>query len=321
MKIEKNYTVISGLTYAMVLLIIVLIASPALVLRSQTDNKLPLSLGLIAFGLFYVWWVALVLLRNRQLGHRTNELREIAALRGLEFTSENIGLTTAFSWMSLRNMRKAKNARSYNVIAGHDWTYSDFSYEIHHHTKSGSYRAVTNYYSVMTMQLPRSLPNVFFDSIQQRHRQFRFHFAKSQLHRLEGDFDEHFATYFPPQYTLDSMSFITPEVMWALREARDYDIEIVGDRVFLYGSLKDANTQLDDMYTKLANIKQKLLNNVMTYRDERLPAEVGRKQVTPIAMELRRSTFWKYVTLAIVIFYLLVHLFPWLVSLVTNFSN
>jgi len=35
------------------------------------------------------------------------------------------------------------------------------------------------------------------------------------------------------------MSFITPDVMWAMRIAAMYDIEIVGNRLYLYGPLQD----------------------------------------------------------------------------------
>jgi Flp pilus assembly protein TadB len=80
--------------------------------------------------------------------------------------------------------------------------------------------------------------------------------------------------------------------MLALQEAVDYDIEIVGNRVFLYGPLYDPAQQIPDMAAKLQKIKKELLDNILTYRDERLPFADGRQRVSIKGMSLKISRFW-----------------------------
>lgn len=206
---------------------------------------------------------------------------------------------------AIDELHNARDPQVTNVIGTPDWTYGDFTYNIYGKTKGGEYLRTKVYYGVMTTQLPRALPHVFFDSIKARRRQFRFHFNADQRHSLEGDFDRHFVTYFPNGYTIDSMSFISPEVMWALRDARDYDIEIYGNRLFLYGPLYDPKAQIQDMSQKVLAIKKELLNNIVTYRDERLPFAEGRKGVAIAGASLKLSKFWKIMGWAGIIVYIL----------------
>lgn len=269
---------------------------------------LAIGLGVLYFAL----GTTDTILKKGFLKRRSAEIAELAALYGIQHEWQKFAYGLAnFSMMSLTEMHGVRDTTYSNILIDKEWQYCDFSYSTYRKLKSGEYKAATHYYSVITTQLPRSLPNVVFDSLKQRRRQFRFHFAKSQLHHLEGDFDKHFATYFPRGYTVDSMSFISPDVMWALREAEDYDVEIVGDRLFLYGSLLgSAEAQLDDMHTKLMDIKKQLLDNILTYRDERLPMEIGRQRVSAMAMELKRSKFWKYVSIALLVLYVLIQIVP-----------
>jgi hypothetical protein len=183
-----------------------------------------------------------------------------------------------------------------NVVSTPEWTYGDFEYTIYGSFKGEDYRRTKVYYGVMTTTLPRSLPHIFFDSKKARRRQFRLHFSATQQHSLEGDFDKFFATYFPDGYTIDSMSFIAPDVMWAMRDARDYDIEIYGNRLFLYGPLYNPDAQLADMSTKILAIKKQLITNVVNYRDERLAFAEGRKRVAFEGAKLKVSPFWKRVS-------------------------
>lgn len=208
---------------------------------------------------------------------------------------------------AIDDIENARNKRIQNTIKGDDWIYCDFAYDLYNRTKYSEYKAATVHYGVMYTTLPRKLPNVFFDSIRARRRQFRFHFARNQRHSLEGDFDKHFVTYFPPNYTIDSMSFISPEVMWAMREASDYDIEIVGDRLYLYGPLYEPSEQLAEMSAQLANIKKHLLDNITTYRDERLPFDAGRRIVAPMGASLQRSRFWAIVSATILTIYIVLY--------------
>ncbi len=190
-----------------------------------------------------------------------------------------------------------------NAITAPDWTYVDLKYATYLETRYGTYRKAVIYYGVMSTDLPRALPNVVFDSLKQRGRQFSTVFDKKQLHSLEGDFDQHFATYFARDYTIDSMSFITPDVMEALIEADDYDIEIVGKQLLIYGSMYEPSLQLKEMSEKLGIIKKQLLDNILTYRDERLPFAEGRQTVSAKGMFLKRRRIGIWLVSIVVLFY------------------
>ncbi len=205
--------------------------------------------------------------------------------------------------IALTHIHDSRDERFWNHIDAGPWQYCDFSYNYYRRTKYGEYRAGTVYYGIAFTKLPRVLPNVFFDSKKARGRQFRFTFSGTQLHSLEGDFDNYFATYFPDDYTIDSMSFITPDVMQAMIAASEYDIEIVGDTLYLYGPLSTDPNDIMLMSQKLNDIKARLLQNIMTYRDERLPMNVGRQTITPTGMVLKKSRFMQILTIVAVVLY------------------
>jgi hypothetical protein len=209
---------------------------------------------------------------------------------------------------SIDEIREVEGETIKNMIIGPDWKYGDLAYQTHVLSGSGTGTGVTVYVSVISTKLSRKLPNIVFDSKKARGRQFRFQFARSQVHSLEGDFDKFFVTYFPPDYTIDSMSFITPEVMWAMRDAKDYDIEIYGDRLFLYSSVYAPERQIPDMAAKLLAIKKELADNIDTYRDARVPFAEGRQRVSVKGAKLTASAFWNIVFMILATLYGLFYL-------------
>jgi len=202
---------------------------------------------------------------------------------------------------SVSHLQDADGQTIRHIIIGPDWKYGDLSYRTHHFSGDNDHTGVTVYYSIMSTQLSRALPNIVFDSRKSKGRQFRLQFSRRQIHSLEGDFDKFFVTYFPSGYTIDSMSFITPEVMWAMRAAADYDIEIYGDRLFLYSAVYDPTRQIPDMAAKLLAIKKELADNIDTYRDERLPYAEGRQKVSSEGVQLTVSLFWPVVTFLLIL--------------------
>ena len=174
-----------------------------------------------------------------------------------------------------------------NYIIGNDWDYAEISFKARGQTGLSRLKKQIVRYGIMHMKLPRELPNIVFDSNQHQHRQFRMVFESKQHIQLEGNFNKYFATYFGDGYTIDDLSFITPEVMMALIDAKDYDIEIVHGSLLLFGQIwEDPVAQLDDMRYKINIIREKLLNNILTYRDERVPYKEGRKVVARAGMFL-----------------------------------
>jgi hypothetical protein len=300
--ITKSYTFSGYLANCLVLLMLLVIA---------TRSKYMAYVGIVAVAM-PVYIAAALIIRRRYLAARARSLPLFAEKNG--YTFEGDVAPDFITKGAVDELRGVRSLKAGNVISHDDWTYCDLTYALYGRTRGGEYQRATVYYGVMSVKLPRALPNVFFDSIKARRRQFRFVFARQQKHSLEGDFDKHFVTYFPPDYTIDSMSFISPEVMWALRAANAYDIEIAGDRLFLYGPLYNPNEQIPDMLAKAHDIKKQLLNNILTYRDDRLPYAEGRLAVTPKGATLKRSTFWTIVGAVIGVAYLILIIY----SNVTN---
>lgn len=194
-----------------------------------------------------------------------------------------------------------------NHLLTPNWNYIDFSYCVYGQTKYGEYKSAFVYYSVLVAKLPRVLPNVFFDSKSQGGRQYKAQFDKDQRHSLEGDFDTYFDTYFAEGYTIDSMSFITPDVMQALEDAHNYDVEIMGDRLLMYGPVYVDASEVTDGATKLQAILKTLQVTARAYEDERLPGSSGKQTVTPMGLQLRRKTSLTWATIIFVCAYIALH--------------
>lgn len=304
--IFRQYTVggyLAKYMWPLIVLVMVFLFLPRPI-SQWSDKALYTAIGII------IVWLAYLLERraelNKRLLNRTKELESLASDLSGDFRQKESAMVTDFGLMSLSDMEGQKDKDYFNFLATEGWTYCDYSYADYNRTKYGDYKTYTEYYGVMTAQLPRELPNVFFDSLTARKRQFRFHFSRRQRHSLEGNFDQYFATYFPTQYTIDSMSFISPDVMMALIDASDYDIEIRGNRVYLYGPLYNPKDQIKDMASKLAVIKKELLDNIVTYRDERLPYGDGRQRVTLHGAKLERSKFLARLSAALIIVYVII---------------
>ncbi|MDB5175358.1 MAG: hypothetical protein JWM81_216 [Candidatus Saccharibacteria bacterium] len=176
---------------------------------------------------------------------------------------------------------------------GPGWKLYDAVFDFFQHTKYGTFLSKQAYYTVYEAQLIRKVPHLIFDSKLAKRRQFKYLYLRSQSLSLEGDFDDYFATYSPQHYQIDTLSFITPEVMQALVALKDYDIEIFDDKVLCYGPLKDA-ADLDTMEQACQVLCRELNDNLNTYRDDRLLGDDRKHSVAPFARTLLKSPL-KYV--------------------------
>ncbi len=122
----------------------------------------------------------------------------------------------------MRILEEDNNSRLYYAI-----------FNFYTQTKYGDYLSKQIYYTVFETQLIRQLPHILLDSKSAKKRQFKYIYLKSQKISVQGHFDDYFDTYAPQTYHIDSLSFITPEVMELLIDAKDCDIEIVNDRLIL----------------------------------------------------------------------------------------
>lgn len=253
--------------------------------------------------------IGLYIRRNSYFKQRAATIDKIARQNNWKVFPpvKDTGATPHFSLSSIAKLGDAgTNLR--NCIYAPEWSYCDYTYEVYRETRYGSYKESEYFYALMGAVLPRKLPNIIFDSIKSRKRQFRAVYDKSQLHTLEGNFDQHFATYFPNEYTIDSLSFISPDVMEALVEADEYDVEIIDNNLFIFGPIKNPDVQIPEMTAKLNRIKQELLDNILTYRDERLPYAKGRQEVAIEGTRLQKAKEKWLITALVVAVYFIIRL-------------
>ncbi len=155
-------------------------------------------------------------------------------------------------------------------------------------TKYGKYLAKQAYYTVLAVQLIRQLPHVLFDSKTAKTSQFKKLYLNTQKINVQGIFDDVFDTYVPQNYAIDSLSFISPEVMEVLLDASVYDIEIIDNKVLLYAPLLDKD-EFDDLLSKGKKIAKQLNDNIDTYRDDRLNGNESKTSTTLFARSLLKS--------------------------------
>ncbi|HJP95925.1 MAG TPA: hypothetical protein VJ843_00980 [Candidatus Saccharimonadales bacterium] len=191
-----------------------------------------------------------------------------------------------------------------NTLTTPHWTYSDFAYLRRGNPTYGSPTLWRVNYGLISVELPRQLPNMFFDSKNAFGSQFKQRIDQRYAHSLESYFDEHFTAYFS-QDDSNTRALITPEVMIALLEAEAYDIEIYGNRVFLYGAPVRSIAQLEDMAEKAKKIGTALTSHLNAYHDQRLSVDDGRLSVLSEAKLLNQGSFWATVALLLVGLYML----------------
>lgn len=305
-QIERRRTVVAELIYGAYATLLLLIITSSLAVHYASRTVWIVGgcvLLVVCLTMMARTWQVSRLLRRHQAS-----LVAAGQARGWQVLSlgvDTVGVGDMFSRMSLALLAK-RDQHFINLVISDHWQYVDWSYSTYERTKYGDYKAADVYYGVMAAKLPRVMPNVFFDSKTGRGRQFKAQFVKQQRHSLEGNFDQYFDTYFSQGYTIDSLSFITPDVMEALIAASEYDIEIVGDQVLFYGPIYTDAARLDGMASKLLLVQSELAHNAQTYRDDRMPWAQRATGVTPQGMFLarRRQPLWPAL-IAVLVFLLI----------------
>lgn len=248
---------------------------------------------------------------------RYAEVQQAAARYGYRVTSGS-GITTGSIYSQL--MRSAGDPPAdidiMDAVEGSGWRYGEYRVTAYAELRSDNslrYKSSYRYTAVVAVQLPRMLPNLFFDSHVAHGDAMRFRLDGSQRLSLEGNFDKYFTLYAPLHYSIDTLSFITPEVMESMIAAGDYDIEIAENMLYIYGEgIERDPAAFVSMAQKAVQIYDKLMNNIVTYRDERLPDEQGRRTVSAFAWTLRKSLLgnWAFTIgmFSITVFYLVMSL-------------
>lgn len=258
--------------------------------------------GAIIIGVIAVIYGLVRAMRQRQLKAYEARLINNAKQQGWDTQKKPDSIMTFASATLFAIGTSVKKTDHY--VRGDGWDYAMFHFAKQAHTKYGDYNRLWVHYSMMVTTLSRELPNVFFDSLRSGGKQFSKRFDKSQKITLEGDFNTYFDTYVPATYHIDSLSFITPEVMLILEAAADYDIEIIGNQLFIYGPLYLTADPLNEMRATLLKIRDALNDNIDTYRDNRLPVGADAMHVTAVGQKLKTRRVIAWGVWIVIIFYI-----------------
>lgn len=133
-------------------------------------------------------------------------------------------------------------------------------------------------FGVIVMQLPRKMPHVILDS-KTNSSSFRTtnlpYMKRSQLFRLEGDFNKHYDVYVPKGYERDALYFLTPEIMALMIDtAQSFDIEVVDNQLYVYGKeFKYRETEFAKVFEIIELIGSEFTDNTKRYADERVASK------------------------------------------------
>jgi hypothetical protein len=134
--------------------------------------------------------------------------------------------------------------------------------------------------SYLAIRLDRKLPHI----VLQRRRGVTFYAGEVPELELEGDFGEHFELHVPKGYERDALYVLTPDVMQVLiDEAADQRVEIVDDRLFVFGERFDVMDP--EVHARMHRVTAAIAAQVQPqadgYRDER----VRRDPQAPLAVD------------------------------------
>jgi hypothetical protein len=161
-------------------------------------------------------------------------------------------------------------------------------------TGSGKSRT-THDWGYLALKLERRLPNMVLDS---RSNNLLFGtnlpstFDRSQVLKLEGDFNEHFTLYCPTAYERDALYVFTPDLMALLIDvAAPFDVELVDDWMFVYSAtrfeLTDAAT-VQRLFRIVDTVGATTLSQTDRYADERI-GDRSIDLVAPAGARLKRG--------------------------------
>ena len=175
------------------------------------------------------------------------------------------------------------------VKQGSNWQIYDIIVQFKRTTKSNQkYVSKQEFYTVFEAKLERIVPHLVFDAKQAKGKQFKNLYLQAQRLALEDSLGQFFDAYGPQHYSIDILSFITPEIIEVMLGLRDCDIELVDDSLFCYSRLLTAK-QLADFQTKCLHLQSEINKNLSSYRDDRLSDQARLENVTDFGKQLLKA--------------------------------
>ena len=154
--------------------------------------------------------------------------------------------------IALREKRKA------------DYKLYDVVFDLYRRGRGGRYKAREGYYTVFHAKLQRPVPHLVFDNKKAKGRQFKHIYLDSQRLSLDANFDDYFTTYSPKYHQIETLSFITPEVLEAMIGLKNEDVEFLDDHLFCYAPLL-SRPRLVSFRRRCFNLHAKVNDNLRSY--------------------------------------------------------
>ena len=122
-------------------------------------------------------------------------------------------------------------------------------------------------YTVFEAKLRQITPHLVFDGKAAKGRQFKSTYSKSQQLKgiLGAEFDRLFVAYSPAHHAIETLSFITPEVIEAMGAMGDCDLEFVDNSLLCCTSFLGPD-RLEDFRRRCFNLHAKVNDNLRLYK-------------------------------------------------------
>lgn len=183
-----------------------------------------------------------------------------------------------------------------SVANGDGWCYRDLKLTDEYTiipTKTGQSAKIKGeyrYVSLLELKLPRKLPHIVLLSKKSRGTLVSLYLNKAQIEKVgfDGELNKYFKLYTPMQYHIDVRSIISPEVIEQILYLKRFDIEIIDDKLYVYGGLIDLD-KVASVITQAVNVEKVLSDHIVNYHDDLLDDQTDRQNVAVFGKRLKES--------------------------------
>jgi hypothetical protein len=176
----------------------------------------------------------------------------------------------------------------------------------------------TEWWTYCCIDLDRHVPHMLLDSRRNNMRIFGKDvasnlpstFSKSQVVRLEGNFNEYFTLYAPKEYERDAYYIFTPDLMALLIDnSHNYDAEVIDNKLYFYVQSAGRQHYLTHpqlMYkwlTIIHTVGTKVGRQTDYYADEKV-ADRSADVVATQGRRLRHGVGW-FAIIAVILFFVI----------------
>ena len=150
-------------------------------------------------------------------------------------------------------------------------------------------------YAFIRLKLPRQVPHIVLDSPRNNMLSAigwlaSADYGPARQLRLEGNFNEYFRLYVPQGYERDALYIFTPDIMQLMMEiVNDYDIELVGDSLYIWrpGAFTFTDkTEMQALEQIINRLLPKIEHQTDYYNDDRTGSEREANIVAPAGQRI-----------------------------------